>query len=429
MRARPPGCVVSTKRIGPSTRATRFCPASSQYKQTESVVGATLWCLLENTHYFPVFTTCSSELRGGGWTWLRSMRLRPIRGQFVTTLMVRVRNLLQWWSTRPRVASQIRSGHTEGNAYAEFKKKQKDKVKRFVTFGCQDRLVVARICLMLSMLALHWVEDLGSDSWHQRQQLRHLNGERFANRMTWAHSGALEANVLEGGNKLLDDASSWSALRPSALTLGLAALAFVQISVVVCAFEQLLFSRWRTYPCRLFLLLDPEHCNDVAAELLQLPVCCLDEFTRRRRRRFYTEVLLLSDKCQALLLMLGEACRLDICRIECRHAQLRRFSRSSSTWLPHLGDLSAHFVLVRQRMLGKLRSFLKSGKSSKEKRKRREGRARRRKGRGRTQTRGGGGAWRAHISETIRGRRFDSDEARGAAFRDAQSSYALQWLI
>ena len=132
----------------------------------------------------------------------------------------------------------------------------------------------------------------------------------------------------------------------------------------------------------------------------------------------------MSDKCKALLVMLGETCRLDIFRIECRHAQLRRFSRSSSTWLPHLRDLSAHFVLMRQRMLGKFRSFLKSGKSTKEKRKRREGRARRTKGRGRTQTRGGGGAWRAHISETIRGRRFDSDEARGAAFRDAQSSYA-----
>ena len=106
---------------------------------------------------------------------------------------------------------------------------------------------------MLSVMALHSIEDIGSDSWHHRPQLRHVNGEGFANRMIWAHSGALEAKVLEGGNKLLDDTSSWTALRPSALTLGMAALAFVQVSVVTCALEQLLFSHWRTYPYPLFV--------------------------------------------------------------------------------------------------------------------------------------------------------------------------------
>ena len=173
--------------------------------------------------------------------------------------------------------------------------------------------------------------------------------------------------------------------------------------------------------------MDSKHCSDVAAELVLLPVCCLDELTRRWRRKFHTVALLLSDKCKAILVMLGEACRLDICRVECRHAQLRRFSRSSSTWLPHLRDLSAYYVLMRHRMLAKFRSFLKSrGQSSKKKRGRRKGRPLRRTGRGRKQTRGVGGAWRAHIAGTLRGRRFDSAQARAEAFRETQRSYGAK---
>ena len=51
--------------------------------------------------------------------------------------------------------------HTETDAYMEFKNKQKDKVRRFVSSGCQNRLVVARTCLMLSVMALHSIETFG----------------------------------------------------------------------------------------------------------------------------------------------------------------------------------------------------------------------------------------------------------------------------
>lgn len=209
---------------------------------------------------------------------------------------------------------------------------------------------------------------------------------------------------------------------------------------------------------RLWLLLVPEKAEEVIAELLSLeslPDCLVDEFTRRFREMFSSPEALRSWKCRGVLVMLGRLLRLDITRIECRHAMLRTLVRKSVTWKPILAEVSAHFLLSRHRIQATHRNdllkemfaqfgFVDGRTSARNKRRVASSKkpAPKRKCKQKKykvstdgsctiavpkpKRRDGGGAYRAALRMQLEGKQFGSEAASRDAFRQAVRQYK-QW--
>ena len=229
----------------------------------------------------------------------------------------------------------------------DFNQKQRGKAKVFAQTVCPGRLLISVICLSLSVWALHRVEHFSSTKWAVRNELNMQNGQPYSCRVLAAHRGEIHAGAITCGMRLVDDPSMWTSLSGAMCTWGLAGLAFAQISTFFCGMEQLQWSVWRGWPYRLWMLLDHD---EIAEELLGLPSCMLDEFSLRFRQIFSTVSALLSSRCRAVLIMLGDSLVLDISHIESRNAQIRRFCQSSETWWTQLLQVSSHFVLQRARI-------------------------------------------------------------------------------
>ena len=135
-------------------------------------------------------------------------------------------------------------------------------------------------------------------------------------------------------------------------TLAFLTQAFATLSRLACAVVQLLRSRHRGYPYKLFRLLGPELwvalTQMLAASCLTQRACLTPSQLRygRFRQRLKEQRTLAILKCIALL------ARLDTARIECRHAALRRIIRKSQAWAAGLLSASSDFFLLRQRVCG-----------------------------------------------------------------------------
>ena len=77
-----------------------------------------------------------------------------------------------------------------------------------------------------------------------------------------------------------------------------------------------------------------------------------DEFARQFFRHFPTAAVLISSDAIAILVTMSNLIRMEICRIECRHAMLRRVAfMNPSGQKAVFEELSARFVLMRARLL------------------------------------------------------------------------------
>jgi len=151
----------------------------------------------------------------------------------------------------------------------------------------------------------------------------------------------------------------WRPLHVDAMTIGMASLAFAMLSATHCSLFMMVFMFMGTFPYRMWsLVIDCSIEN--ASAILATPKCLLDSWSRAFLKKFNTVDRLLSDQARAILLAVGLVARFDICAIECRNAQIRRFCKSSETWLPEFQRVSATFVLRRFRLLSLLRrAFIK----------------------------------------------------------------------
>lgn len=160
----------------------------------------------------------------------------------------------------------------------------------------------------------------------------------------------LEERTAAHIDTLYNDPAGWTALRPAARTFKAACLAFALLSSIACALGQLAFQALSTVPYSLMRLVS-EPSEYIAQTFIDMPKCMLDPFTAKFLKRFNTVPLLLGKHCRAILVCLGMLCRVAIDHIECRHAQIRRLSQKSSTWLNDLMRTSSAFVTMRHRVI------------------------------------------------------------------------------
>ena len=122
-----------------------------------------------------------------------------------------------------------------------------------------------------------------------------------------------------------DAATCWQSLPPTEeeatkifqLTMKAAAAVYVNV-----------FEVWKRWPLRLFLLLDPERRQAVAAALHSAPECTLDKFTAAWRHDFASTEALLSPRCQQLLSALTSTLQTTTWSTEATHARNARRARA-----------------------------------------------------------------------------------------------------
>jgi hypothetical protein len=143
---------------------------------------------------------------------------------------------------------------------------------------------------------------------------------------------------------------------------------------------------------------------------LDTSACLRDRFSDKFLKQYPTVEMLLSTHAQASLLALAATMHVDIARIECRHASIRRLMRGSAqTHGADFSKVSADFVMLRQRLLERCGTFSKkSAKQKKPKRKRK----------------GGGGAQRLPVSRFLTGKKYASSAARKRVFKKANEEYS-----
>jgi hypothetical protein len=238
-------------------------------------------------------------------------------------------------------------------------------------------------------------------------------GESF---MTRLEQGALtqrdDAFKLQV-KRLLFDPEPWAVLPLSSCTVSCSNLAFAMLSTGWCYMESLMFSKNCGYPLRLWTLLKRPEC---ATSILRDPVCVKDKFTLMFLASFPTVAALQSEECRAELLCCSVMARRAVCRIECRHAALRRRTkRRVQTHRVSLADLSADHLMARQRCIeqrGRLRQQKAKPVVVRQ----------RKRGKYKGKRTGGGGRRRAAMSELLgklNGGGNQSKEARRAAFKNA----------
>ena len=213
--------------------------------------------------------------------------------------------------------------------------------------------MVIRISLIASIVCLRVVEHVASKGWDYQawrgstgDDCKGLSGSRM-------QVGALDSisKIYEGAvAKALYRPCSWTALRPGGRTLGHASCALSIILSTYCSLQSMCFSLCRAMPFRLFLLLSTPTLA-LAKLFLSLSRCMLDEFSWRFLSFFDTPEKLLGGDARAFLLAAAMHLRSEICRIECRHALCRKWTRAWQTVSANVIDISTRFMIQRHREL------------------------------------------------------------------------------
>ena len=312
--------------------------------------------------------------------------------------------------------------------WVAWNKKQRQKAREYCRSPfVGETLLTALISMKICVAFLRVVEYVGSDKWM-------ISSWR---RCTAGGAGAYSARVLEAQNGLFSSVvestlskmllpAAWRAMGYRGQTAGFATRAFAMLYTGVCSLHQLALGPCSRFPYAMFeLIVRPT--QDVARRILATPKCMLDEWSRRFLERYDSDLLLLSTNCRAVLIAFATLIRLDICRIECRHNQIRRYAGSMDAALPALKQVSAKFVLNRSRLL---EHFLSPPARPAQKKQPKHKGVRKRnlnkkksKQKSRQQRSGGGGAQRAFNSSYFR-RRGECDwTQRSKTFSDMGAAW------
>ena len=243
---------------------------------------------------------------------------------------------------------------------SEFNRKQRMKCLQF----CQHpdsghNLVLMRIAMTLCVTFLRSILVLASDAWQNRQHAGVILGKPWSCRMLEAHRGELSAKIRSRASLLLHQDSGgteWKAVPPLGRTFGSASKALSMVATATCTLDFLAFTPWQGMPYAMWSLLSGRMAD--ALWILMLPLCLLGSWARDLICNFVKPVLsmtaaaeiLLGNRFQAVLVSLGAILRYDICALECRNAQIRRFAKHSQTWRNSFQEASARFLMMRHRV-------------------------------------------------------------------------------
>lgn len=295
------------------------------------------------------------------------------------------------------------------------------------------RLLIARIAMAPQIKLLSLLFKLGSEEWDKRQLLKAQKGEKQSLRILEAP--ALLKHFSDASLDLASSHEKWeSVLHPTLCTVAMHSLAWSMLGIAACGVHQLIERHLTGYPIKIFwLLITPTVA--FATELIQDPNCLKDVWSRRWLCHWKTAGGLISQHCLAILLSIALTLRIDIFRIECRHALVRRLVRGKGdTHLADLQQVSAEWLLARQRRLE--RFWFPDGPKKKGKKVAASAQKLKKRGRCKGKRAGGGGAFRralglslngkGHAMKTKEGRKTIMKEAHRLA-REMRDAGGQQW--
>ena len=151
--------------------------------------------------------------------------------------------------------------------------------------------------------------------------------------------------------------ASFELIPHNCYTVAFRGLAFRCVSRLQCAAHQLLFHGHHLFPVRMFALLENP---SLAGEMVDVPECMLDGWSRDMRRRHPT---LTGDVFMGKLTLCALLQRKDISLIESKHASIRRLLMGASmhTHAQSSDDLSAGWLFLQRRNRGGVRDLPQSG--------------------------------------------------------------------
>ena len=291
-------------------------------------------------------------------------------------------------------------------AWADFNKQNKISAKAFFESATAPaRLVVGSICSQAGVVLLHLVEHVSSDGWQNDAAQECLEGGLYRCRL--AEASRFEARMLKHLDGYFSpDYEPWLAVPQSGRTLGNAALAFSMLATSYCSMEVMVFRNARGALFSLFQL----PCKAVeerlpfAKSFFARPLCSMEHFVRRFLGLFPTPEKLCSSEVIAVLLLLGQHLRFEICRVECHNATLRRLARTQDTWAQDFEQASALFLLSCARARDRALVLPQAKQRVKKKPKRVRLAGRQLQGHACQQATGGGGPQRYLVGQFLQGR-------------------------
>ena len=264
--------------------------------------------------------------------------------------------------TLPQQSSQVPKNTSKdpSKVMSEFNRKQRMKCLEFCQ--CRDsgyNLVLMRISMTLCVTFLRSILVLAGDAWQNRTNAGVLSGKPWSCRMLEVHRGELSTKIRSRASQLLHQdsgATEWQAVPPLGRTFGSASKALSMVATAMCTLDFLAFTPWQGMPYAMWVLCSGR--TSEALSILMLPMCLLGSWARDLICHFVKPWLLMAEcatilvgnRFRAVLVSLGEILRYDICALECRNAQIRRFSKHHQTWRAGFLEASARFLFMRHRV-------------------------------------------------------------------------------
>ena len=217
-----------------------------------------------------------------------------------------------------------------------------------------DYLYIMRLTMEPLKQLLQRQFHVCSEGWEvsQRAQLAHLLENPVANvppqrdyMVTLATDGTHERSYFQDVLSLLTNLDAWALVSERRRTVSFNHLCFQILSRGGCMVETNIAHPHRQMPYSLFSLLkQPER----AAELSQVPGCCLDLFSAGLLESFPGFE---GDRCLQVLELHAMLASTNIAHIESKHSSIRRHAvlKSTHTWAHQVRDLSAAWTLQQFR--------------------------------------------------------------------------------
>ncbi len=187
---------------------------------------------------------------------------------------------------------------------------------------------------------------------NKEQAVEATKGSIQSLRIEAAASGTLTDQFWEDATELFRCPESWGLVADDDLTERIKSTAFALVTRAAAGVHFHLDKVHKQGFYKLWKLLG--HSPEAAAtEIWNTPRCMRDKFTNRFLSMFPSVAALCSDDCAMTLAIIAISLRLDISRIECRHAWVRRVMLArSSTHGAQFGRASSDFVMMRCRQTG-----------------------------------------------------------------------------
>lgn len=333
---------------------------------------------------------------------------------------VNVDALVPWAPEDDAPAARFADQHAmrPGEDFAAFNERQRgDAVAFALRQSVHSELHVTVLTLQPQASLMARMLHVAGDAWQTEALLNaNVQGSGIETRMGHYHSGEITSELFGQVGDLFRSEVRWQGLREK--SWGFFAQAFAMICRACGGVSALLRDRHRGYPFKLFALCAAPDYNEAARRIIADPPCLRSGcgFSKLIVEMFPTAEALASDESLAILQAAGIVCRVDISRIEGRHASVRRTARTRETKTCQVAQASASFVLMRQKII---EDWLRTPQARKQGGEAPSGKPSRTSRRKRA---GGGGLCRAFLSRYLKGKGKKMARSRKRVMRQAGAS-------